>query len=255
MSTYIDLGLPSEEVINLATAYAGYARAIELENQDRHTAWIASSFLISASFFLLFDPVTARQTFFEAAIRYLKLRNSFWQVCGICADNFQGILAAPIEKIYPPDSSSNGFYDMLTAFYKADSYFEWPARRFRGKLPNSDITYQLVLDTIAESNEWVDSSLSDKAYLLNKFSELLRRAYEPTALSQSDSYHWNKLKGTVLPFDPQSLALTVLFTKKWNRNHRFSDLVELVEANRGQKQLLFAANGMISGEEDRLLAR
>ncbi len=125
----------------------------------------------------------------------------------------------------------------------------WPNQWFKGKLPRTDITFELVFDVMTETNTWRNDRDSGHERSLNRFSELLRRAYEPTALSRADQFHWNKMIGTILPFDPQGLALIATFTKKWNLNHSFKDLSQSIEASNDQKLLLRVANGIISGDK------
>lgn len=253
------LGLPEDKVSNMATAYRGYALALEKEEPgkvDQNGPWIASSYLISASFFLLTDPAAAKEMFFRAALIYQRLGVSFWTVCAICADNFEGILNNK-ERLNNEDFVNNprdGFYNILTTFYNSTSYFEpyWPNPFYKGKLPRIDIPYRLVFEVMVESNNWKERYI-DGSRDLSKFSELLRRAFEPTALSKADHFHWSKVQGTILPFDPQGLALVVTFTKKWRQEHNFNELLELIEADNEQKTLLRIANEIVSGEDRRFL--
>lgn len=239
-----------DDVETIAKAYRGYAKAVENSDAVRNEPWVGSSYLISASYFLLFDPQSAVEMFYSAALSYKKMQHPFWIVCGICSNNFDDLLNYNDlkESYFPSGNSESYFYRTLSKFYQSEDFFEplESHQRLRGKIPGTDIPYAIVFDVMSESNGW-ESRINPKDLpRLSRFSELLRRAFEPTALSRLDNFHWKMLQGTVLPFDPQSVALVLTFIKKWKQHHNFNKLEEYLEANDDEKLILNAANKLLS---------
>jgi len=252
MSKYADiLGMNTEDAENVALAYEWRAKILSEERLKDRLPVIASCYLISALFNVLFDTVKSRELFSLAAEHYRELRLPIWRVLAICSQTQNSDdLTAPVK------SDADNFYRLLQAINN-DS--DWEQRGFKitsdvlsdlsipGRIDRINIPYRLVISALREAQQqaadWVSKpKLTNFSAVLDRFAELIQQY-------QEDTFHWQHIQGPIIPFEPEVLAITVVLVKMWMKKVEFEKLTQMIEnLNIQQNTLLQIAYDLIKVE-------
>ncbi|QDA61420.1 hypothetical protein [Hymenobacter jejuensis] len=241
MSRYTDiLGLPAEDVRNVADAYGGYAGFIQdefdkSEDSNKQNAaigpWLASNWLLAAILNALLTPAASKSLFSQAARAYRELNHPFWKVAAICGLD-SDLLAEQPDSFMSNDASE----DYLLGISPDEYLYELLRLAY---LSQVDTRYAGAYDRLREGGQELAALRASGAGRLNipiflyikAISEvgiagfrqergvdvlgpLLDRAYESIELARADTYHWAGLRGSVVPLEPEILAASICFCIK-----------------------------------------
>lgn len=250
------LGLQKEEIETTALAYEGYALGLfDRDDEPAPMIYRASSALISASFFLLFDLSRAKENFYRAALNFRELNNPTWKLWAICSDNLNGILNDHSTKTIDDENNEmERFCNMLSAYYLELSrvekqslengfWYEHSFGSFVHKIPTLDIPMRLVSDMIKQSLKWHKRVGSDSLAMLSNF---LQRNLELLHLKQSDGYHWKNMLGSSVPVEPLTIAVLIPIIKRWKLSSDLPALIEQLDTRGFQTVLLELAESLDS---------
>jgi hypothetical protein len=274
MSRYTEiLQIPIEDVAVLADAYEGYAFSFGesflgekfLEIQP----WRSSSLLLASIFRSLLSPRESRSLFRVAAINYRELGNPFWKTLAVCGLD-QGLLLN--EQVLPRGNSSeidfseignsSHFYNLLSQCWLSSFRDNQSQRAFERDLQQAqrksfqkvgrlEIPMSLYTNVIVDSLEW--RSPQPK---IQNWRALLHRANESVELSRSDRFHWEKLPGSIVPFEPEILAACVSLGSRWlSMDHSLSELSERMNMQGSAKVPLLIAIELLEGASELNLGR
>lgn len=234
------LGLNETDVENIATAYSGYALALqrETDNNAYQLPIIASSWLIGALFRTLISPAEAKKSFHKAAMAYRELDWPIWRVCAICSGD--RIYVKPnLEMI----SDEERFYDVLQECANSETQERPKLLHFRhnipGHIPGLNMPYNLILKAIDDISHSFDQVLDNN---LKNVNDVFQRLGEMIEQYQADD-HWRHLEGPILPFEPTALAIVIVILKIWKKENSLKKL--LLHNNSKQRVLLEVASNLL----------
>lgn len=235
MSRYTEiLNLDSELVQTLSNIHQGYAKAIGENEKEQNSEYRASSLLLSALFESLIHPLNSRQRFIAASFAYRKLENPFWKLLAVC-----GMDKRALKELEQPDNISfNGdsfFYNLIWKEFISNSIIS-------DLLQNTEIktSFRPVGRLNIPLNIYVEAFQSIKGLTqqntANQFRNTLEplklfldRASEKIKLQMEDLYHWKKLRGGIIPLEPEILATCICLCLQMRKNRiSFSILTEMI---------------------------
>jgi hypothetical protein len=241
MSKYIELlGLNETDVENIATAYSGYALALqrEADNDAYKLPIIASSWLIGALFKTLISPAEAKKSFHKAAMAYRELDWPIWRVCAICSGD--DIYVKPnLEMV----SDEELFYAVLQECANSETQERPKLLHFRrdiaGRIPGLNMPYNLTLKAIDDiSGQVLDDNLKNVNDVFQRLGEIVEQY-------QADD-HWRHLEGPILPFEPIALAIVIVILKVWKKENSIKEL--LLRNNSKARVLLEVAANLLDDD-------
>jgi len=251
-----ELNINSEDAVNVAESYEGYARALYENDLYNNLPLVASSFLISALYSSIFDTHKAKGLFVLAADCFLEMQSPLWYLCEICGQSEKrvGYATKYYENEY--EDPEQFFFNLLwqynsKAAFGLGSHFdlnkdvsfvltEW--------LPSLNIPYRLVIDTIDEVQ--INLRESKKESLIN-FSKLILRLEELVGIYRIDEYRWKNVEGPILPFEPAALAIMVVLVKIWQRNNSYEELVNILNKAKSKEIVLLRIAHQLLNEDDK----
>jgi hypothetical protein len=235
MSEYTNsLRLDQNEVTDIADAYLGYARYLaNPEDQSPDPTETAGCYLISAVYRSLIDPVGSREVWEEATKYYFGADYTYGKITAVCSMNIRLVEDSLQLKIN--DSSPEAqFADILAHQYLAS----WQGELYR---PETNISVQggqlniplrNYINAFAAIRETDGYFVGEKTYrALAPVRDLLNRAAELPQQLMTDSYHWDNLYGTFIPFEPEILAACICigaYTQRmsWSLDNLISSIGE-----------------------------
>lgn len=244
MSKYTELlGLNETDVENIATAYSGYALALqrEADNDAYKLPIIASSWLIGALFKTLISPAEAKKSFHKAAMAYRELDWPIWRVCAICSGD--GFFVKPnLEMV----SDEERFYAVLQECANSETQERPKFLHFRhdiaGRIPGLNMPYNLTLKAIDDISYSSGQVLDDN---LKNVNDVFQRLGEIMEQYKADD-HWRHLEGPILPFEPTALAIVIVILKIWKKENSLNEL--LLHNNSTQRVLLEVASNLLDDD-------
>jgi hypothetical protein len=173
----------------------------------------ASSFVIAASFFSLFDSEKARECFWAASQEYRQLSRPFALTLGVCSTKPEGLDGSHLTEQLRDGPSFEAPADYY--FYKL-AYDFW----LYGPKTSSDVFYKLEnlgMDRQLVGRLGLPMNLYKQVYrsafsspnsdmLITPIADLLNRVVEITHAAMQDKFHWQRLYSTILPVEPEILA-------------------------------------------------
>lgn len=234
-----DLNINREDAVNVADAYEGYARALRTKENNNDVLLVGSSFLISALYNSLFSPKKARELFALSADSFFQLQSPLWYLCEICAQN--GIKYRSNRSLHEVKGEDREqiFYKILWEYNsEVNLHFSRHLDQdfvFTGWLPNLNIPYQLVIDTIDEMQR---NSARGRGISFNYFSNLIVRLDELEDLHQIDEFRWKNVEGPILPFELAALAIMVILLKIWCGKRTYGELLNNLEKINAKQTVL-----------------
>jgi hypothetical protein len=213
MSRYTEmLNLKEEEVADMADAYFGYASYLtHAEDQQPDPTETAGCYLISAVYRSLIDPVGSHEAWQRASRYYIGARHPYGKIIAVCALNLE-LATAPGQEGSIDNSPETQFAETLARQYLAasrgDIYGSEANPAFQGGQLNIPLrSYLNAFTAVREINNNFDR---ERAYpLLAPVRDLLNRAAELPKQLMTDSYHWDNLDGTFIPYEPEILAACI----------------------------------------------
>lgn len=238
------LGLDEKAVGDLADAYYGYATylvGLEAREYDMH---IASCYLIAAVYRSLLEPRGGQEAFRLAARFYIGVDEAYAKIVAVCAMGPEIVLDSKVatgENEGPGSVFGETILRQFVAAQKGEvSLEEWDAFSAfpTGRLGIPLRTYIAAFRNLAEVNgEFNEESRN----WLAPISYLLLRAAEVPEFLQADTYHWNTLSGTFIPYEPEILAACLCFcTYAKAKNWKSFYLLELSAPGLAGMPLLIA---------------
>jgi hypothetical protein len=242
MSRYTEiLRIPIEDIAILADVYEGYAFSLEESLSEERfleiQPWRSSSLLLAAIFKSLLNPYESKVLFREAALNYQAIGNQFWKILAICALDREILLtqqALPIEDRSEVDETSY-FYNLLSQCWLSSfdenqfhnsfpNYLQQAQGESLQKVGRLEIPIRLFTRTMIDSLEWRSSQPK-----LQNWRTLLDRANESVEISKSDRFHWERLPGSIVPLEPEILAVCISLGSRWlSMNHSLEELRERI---------------------------
>ena len=207
MSRYTDiLELDNKAVENLSAVHYGYARHLNEKQSLQNKQYWASSLLISALLLALIRPYKALEKFWEASIAYQELGNPFWRIIAVCGMNPNLFRERPRLDIPEFLSNDSILYDLITREFLKQSLkidFDFPDSEKISSIPvgRLNIPFYFFIESFR-----VFDDLSRRSGYLEPWRRLLSINGERIKLQMRDAYHWNKLRGGVVPIEPEILA-------------------------------------------------
>ncbi len=205
------LGLNIQAVKNLADVHYGYANHLITQEDSRYRPYIASSFLITAMLQSLINPQSSIKAFQRSASFYQEDKNPFWKIVAVCGNDrgrlYGTISETGFENMTSPDhqfADILGYQFLNTSNGRAETLYTKPAFLSQpvGRL---GLPMSVYMNAFIGLNELSHDPLQN-GRILEPWAILLNRAAERTRLLQSDTYHWENLKGTFIPLEPEVLA-------------------------------------------------
>lgn len=251
-----ELNIKSEEAVNVAESYEGYARALYEKDFNNNLPLVGSSFLISALYNSIFDTHKAKRLFVLAADCFLEMQSPLWYLCEICGQSEKRVEYA--TKFYENKyEDPEQFFFSLLWQYNSKAAFGLSPHLDLNKdvsfvltewLPSLNIPYRLVIDTIDE----VQSNLAEsKKKLFINFSKLILRLDELEGIYKVDEYRWKNVEGPILPFEPAALAIMVVLVKIWQRNNSYEELVNILNKTNSKEIVLLRIAHQLLNEDDK----
>jgi hypothetical protein len=217
MSQYTEiLQLEEDAVENLADAYMGYGRYLAELDSKQYITGTASCFLISAVYRSLMDPRMARNSYQLAANYYFADDNPYGRIAAVCAMDPLSLAGQNPKPDKYTSPSEDVLADIIGLQYLAvnqgeifqqtqDALLSLPAGRLGIPLRSYTAAFRAMA-------EWDGQTTFDKSrQVLRPWTDLLARAAELPEMLSVDSYHWNKLLGTFIPYEPEILATCLCF--------------------------------------------
>ncbi|MET0464177.1 MAG: hypothetical protein ABW007_13525 [Chitinophagaceae bacterium] len=218
MSSYFEqLGLDGEQVRNLAWLYNERAnQELQMPSKpysDETTSHLnASSFLISAIYTSLYDPLTAQFRFKKAASIYRKIQMPIWMICAICSADRELLKAARFPK------NPFGEIDILYQLFLNDFIGQSdnlniivPAHYSRViQIPETNLFYGDIEATLQQIAKFYGADVQSEIEGMELFIKRMNEIFE---IYKTDE-HWQSLEGSVIPFSPVMLAIALIFLKR-----------------------------------------
>jgi hypothetical protein len=186
---------------------------------EQHGMLAASGLAIAASHWSLLDPKRARVCFLDAMQIYHRLDHSYWMALALC-------------------SSDGKAMDLLAR--------EIPAQADRPSLPTDALAFMIVAESVPRLGERMAglrealgrhlrvhgnrpvgrlgvpleeylrcrdtlqrASSQDPGRFSTVVGAFMHRATEPVRLAMHDRFHWSRLRSSVLPVEPEALAVAM----------------------------------------------
>jgi hypothetical protein len=242
MSRYTEiLHVPIEDIAVLADAYEGYAFSFEESSLEENfleiQPWRSSSLLLAAIFRSLLSPNKSRALFHAATLNYRGIGNQFWKVLAICSLDQELLTTEQVlpGKDSPEISEPLYFYDLLSQCWLSslregqpqqafERYLQQARKKPFQKVGRLEIPMRLYTNVMMDSLEW-----SSPRPEIQNWRALLYRANESVELSQSDRFHWESMPGSIVPLEPEILAVCISLGSRWlSMNHSLSELSERI---------------------------
>jgi hypothetical protein len=224
------LHLSEVDVRNIADANAGYAAFIQRDISERAAdsrepvetllPWLASCWLMGGILKSLVSPEEALPLFRSAAQVYRQLKHPFWKVAAVCGLDKELLLTEELIPSQMVETTPNEYlYEQLRLSYLART--SSTTRKIPNTLEQQGITartlrlrragrlnlpLQLYLEALENTSPITYKSVNDVG---DPLRDLLYRAQESTELASADSYHWRHLRGSVVPIEPELLAVCI----------------------------------------------
>jgi hypothetical protein len=244
--------LNRQQVKNLADAHFGYAGYLSELDSTKYAQNIASSFLIAATLYALSDPAKSITAFANSANFYRLDQNPFWKIVAVCTNN----------KLLFEDSdnqidntllgqSTELFAEMLSKQFisSVDNLLDFRYNEFyESSFPTGrlGLPIRVYNDAFLEMTE-LNDSFTNSGRALTSLTTFLNRAVEVTSVLQMDNYHWQNLKGTFIPVEPEVLAACIsLCHMAKNKAIRIENLIDSIETKRVAKIPLLIARDIIN---------
>lgn len=125
------------------------------------------------------------------------------------------------------------FYDLLSQCWLSslregqpqqvfERYLQQARKKPFQKVGRLEIPMRLYTNVMMDSLEW-----SSPRPEIQNWRALLYRANESIELSQSDRFHWESMPGSIVPIEPEILAVCISLGSRWlSMNHSLSELSE-----------------------------
>lgn len=217
MKNYAEiLNIDSEAVVNLANVHQGYARAMRQTEEGQNSEYRASSLLLSALLTAIIAPSNSRERFISASSAYRELLNPYWQLLAVCGmDN---------KRFYQPKQTDDVDTNANSSFYNfiMNEFISvaMPSNLLKNTETKSSvrpvgrlhIPLNIYVEAFQSIKDFPTEDLSRQhLYSLEPVKLFLERASEKIRLQMEDLYHWRKLRGGIIPLEPEILASCVCF--------------------------------------------
>ncbi|MBS1606086.1 MAG: hypothetical protein JST42_25740, partial [Bacteroidetes bacterium] len=255
MSRYTELlRLDETLVANTADAYLGYAGYLEYSENGDYTTDIASCYLVSAVYRSLVNAVASQVDFGLAASRYLDAGQPYGKILAICSMDPE-LLNSVRDDRSRDASLESQFADALVGQYFAarqgEIDVEGGTRISAFPTGHLHIPPRIYFNAFQALRE-VDGRFVAGAWnRLGPVRDLLARAVEVADSLMADTYHWNRLLGTFIPYEPEILAACVcLCAYEQARGWPSGYLRELVGEGVAGAPLLIASEMLSKGRSE-----
>jgi len=252
MSSYSDiLGINSEDLSSIVEVYSSYAESFDSEPSEDELHLMASSYVISAVYQALLDPVKSRGLFLKAAGLYKILNMPFWMVCHICSQVHKDMRYRflKIEKenlfYYYLKILDEGIYGYEHYIY--DDFYIDVEGNLPEVAPGIQIPYSIFVTAIEDSFTWSSSELESK---VDSFVKLISRFGRILDKLKEDEYRWKNLQGNILPYEPLEIAMVIVLLKRWILHYSFEELLKYFQGmSEENKVILYVCIDIISSSE------
>lgn len=207
--------LDSERLSKLAYVYAGYAHASREDESQEILINRASTLVIAASLFSLFDVEKARECYWAAFQEYRQLKIPFALTLAVCSTKPEPLDSFPFEQQqdapYTRATADYYFQKLAHDFWLHGSHadpdvFSKPDRQLVGRLGLPMNLYTRVYRSAFP--------FSNHDKVLSPIADLLNRVAEVTRVAMQDEFHWQRLYSTILPIEPEILATLLSVVRK-----------------------------------------
>jgi hypothetical protein len=192
------------------------AGEVQRKGWAQHTMLSASSFVIAASCWSLLDPRKAVEDYRNAMRLYRSMEHDYWAVLALASMSFEDMEAvlSAIDEMSEPGPQIVAFGMVCNAISHDDRY-ESRAERLNkhrrrvgdfpvGRLGISLEQYARCAEAFHAAREKKDG----RERLLREGSTYVRRASEVLRGASHDRFHWLRLQSTILPAEPEAVAMT-----------------------------------------------
>jgi hypothetical protein len=212
----------------LALAYTGNAAAhLELTEAPLHDREIltfggsqhellgASSLVIAASYWSLIDPNRAVVLYRHATAVYRAMGHSYWMVLALASGSRNDIFRIPsaFDEMSAPTPQAIAFAMVAEAMGNSERQSKREERlntawRHVGNAPVGRLG--IPLDHYGRCAEAMRAARNSRNIerFFTEAGNYVRRAAEIVRTASHDQFHWRRLQSTVLPAEPEAVAMT-----------------------------------------------
>lgn len=205
------LGINSETLRSLISAYSGYAAYLEADDNSEMQK-IAACYLYAAAYEVLLDQVKALEWFAVAAERYTQAGDPYGVIASLCCKEvtYLGYADYMARRNTSPDMQ---FYQLLNLSFIGEAVKTSASKEPVGRLK---IPFHLYADAIEATTDL--SWEQQPEQLPEAWKPLLYGINEKVLLLRQDTLRWQQLKGTVIPIAPEAIAACITLLAITERN-------------------------------------